>query len=69
MSDEKIQKYIVDSGITKIDQLNSVDTKVLKQIVIRNIIRFPSDFLFELTKKGFEDWRSQFVTSNTEKGR
>lgn len=45
-------------------ELYCVETKALKQAVRRNIDRFPDDFMFELTKKEFEDWRSQFVTSN-----
>ncbi|MBL7204328.1 MAG: ORF6N domain-containing protein [Desulfobacteraceae bacterium] len=44
-----------------------METKVLKQAVRRNIKRFPSDFMFELSKGEFEDWRSQFVTSNSDK--
>lgn len=44
-----------------------IETKVFKQAVKRNIERFPSDFMFELTKKELEDWRSQFVTSNSDK--
>jgi hypothetical protein len=35
--------------------LYGVDAKVLKQAVIRNIKRFPSDFMFELTKEEFEN--------------
>ena len=44
-----------------------METKVLKQAVRRNIRRFPSDFMFELSNEEFEDWRSQFVTSNSDK--
>lgn len=47
--------------------LYDVETKVLKQAVKRNIERFPKDFMFELTKEELENWRSQFVTSNSEK--
>jgi len=47
--------------------LYGVDTKVLKQAVRRNIKRFPPDFMFELTREEFENWRSQFVTSNGDK--
>ena len=43
--------------------LYGVETKALKQAVRRNIDRFPSDFMFELTDTEFENWRSQFVTS------
>ena len=31
--------------------LYEVETKVLNQAVKRNIIRFPEDFMFELTKE------------------
>jgi hypothetical protein len=47
--------------------LYAVETKVLNQAVKRNIIRFPDDFMFQLTKRETENWRSQFVTSNREK--
>jgi len=47
--------------------LYGVDTKVLKQAVRRSIKRFPPDFMFELTREEFENWRSQFVTSNGDK--
>jgi hypothetical protein len=47
--------------------LYQVQTKALKQAVRRNIQRFPEDFMFELSKKEFADWRSQFVTSNSDK--
>ena len=48
-------------------ELYGVETKALKQAVRRNIKRFPSDFMFELTKEEFQNWRSQFVTSNHDK--
>ena len=47
--------------------LYGVQTKVLKQAVRRNTKRFPDDFMFELTTKEFENWRSQFVTSKSDK--
>ncbi|MEW6655030.1 MAG: ORF6N domain-containing protein [Bacteroidota bacterium] len=47
--------------------LYGVETKVLKQAVRRNIQRFPSDFMFQLTKDEFKNWRSQIVTSNADK--
>ncbi|HKO45348.1 MAG TPA: ORF6N domain-containing protein [Pyrinomonadaceae bacterium] len=40
-----------------------VQTKVLKQAVRRNKNRFPSDFMFTLHKREFDNWRSRFVTS------
>jgi hypothetical protein len=42
-----------------------VPTKTLKQAVRRNIDRFPSDFMFELTHKEFAYLRSQIVTSSS----
>ncbi|MDP8298824.1 MAG: ORF6N domain-containing protein [Candidatus Tantalella remota] len=47
--------------------LYKVSTKVLKQAVKRNMVRFPEDFMFQLRKDEFESWRSQFVTSNRDK--
>ena len=44
-------------------ELYGVETKQLKRTVRRNIDRFPSDFMFELTKKELENWRCQFGTS------
>ena len=43
--------------------LYEVETKQLKRAVRRNIDRFPGDFMFELTKSEFENWRYQFGTS------
>ena len=47
--------------------LYGIETKRLKEQVKRNISRFPEDFMFELTKSEFENWRSQFATSNSDK--
>ena len=55
------QKVMLDRDLA---ELYGVQTKALKQAVRRNIKRFPSDFMFELTKEEFKDWRSQFVTSS-----
>ena len=57
-------KVILDRDLA---ELYGVETKVLKQAVRRNIDRFPADFMFEMTKTEFEDWRSQFVTSKSDK--
>lgn len=43
--------------------LYGVETKRLKEQVRRNSDRFPPDFMFELTKDEFDNWRSQFATS------
>ena len=45
-------------------ELYEVPTKALKQAVNRNIGRFPSDFMFELTAEEFSNLRSQIVTSS-----
>ena len=58
------KKVMLDRDLA---ELYGVKTKALKQAVRRNIKRFPADFMFELTKKEFENWRSQFVTSNQDK--
>jgi phage regulator Rha-like protein len=52
-------KVMLDSDLAA---LYEMDTKVLKQSVRRNLNRFPSDFMFELTKGEYESLRSQIVT-------
>ena len=47
--------------------LYGVQTKVLNQAVKRNKERFPESFCFQLNKIEFENWKSQIVTSNSEK--
>ncbi len=47
-------------------ELYGVKTKVFKQAVKRNMGRFPADFMFELSKEEFTNWRSQFVTSKSD---
>ncbi len=48
-------------------ELYGVQTKVFNQAVKRNISRFPDDFMFQLSKEEFENWKSQIVTSNSDK--
>ena len=45
-------------------ELYGVTTKRLNEQVKRNINRFPKEFMFQLTKEEFENWRSHFATSN-----
>ena len=45
-----------------------VETKVLNQAVKRNINRFPSDFMFQLSEDEDDGLRSQIVTSNKRGG-
>ena len=58
------QKVMLDRDLAV---LYGIETRVLKQAVRRNITRFPEDFMFALSKEEFENWRSQFVTSNSDK--
>lgn len=44
--------------------LYEVETRVLNQAVKRNIKRFPKDFMFQLTKGGWDNLRSQIVISS-----
>ena len=58
------QKVMIDRDLA---ELYGVETKYLKRQVRRNEKRFPDDFMFEMTKEEFENWRSQFVTSKEDK--
>ncbi len=57
------QQVILDSDLAR---LYGVETKRLKEQVRRNLNRFPTDFMFELTKE--ECLRSQFATLNGGRG-
>jgi len=63
--------YLVNGYKVMLDrdlaELYGVETKYLKRQVKRNIDRFPKDFMFEMSQKDFEKWRSQFVTSKEDK--
>jgi len=58
------QKVMLDRDLAK---LYGVKTKRLNEQIRRNLSRFPEDFMFQLTKKEFENWKSQFATSNRDK--
>jgi S-adenosylmethionine synthetase len=58
------QKVMLDRDLAL---LYGIETKRLKEQVKRNRNRFPEDFMFELTKIEFENWRSQIATSNSAK--
>jgi len=47
-------------------ELYQVETRVLNQAVKRNSDRFPDDFIFQLTKEEFSNWKSQIVTSHSD---
>ena len=55
------QKVMLDRDLAELYQ---VETRVLNQAVKRNIKRFPSDFMFQVTEDEFESWKSQFVISS-----
>ena len=56
------QRVMLDRDLSMI---YGVETRVLNQAVKRNIERFPSDFMFQLTDKEMQDWRSQIVMSKS----
>ena len=47
--------------------LYGVETKRLNEAVKRNKERFPDRFCFQLDKNEFNNWKSQFATSNSDK--
>ncbi len=55
------EKVMLDSDLAN---LYGVETRVLVQAVMRNIERFPRDFMFQLDKQEFENLKSQFVISS-----
>ena len=59
------QKVMLDSDLAK---LYGVETRQLNRQVRRNIIRFPDDFMFELSKEEFENLKCQNGTSSSEYG-
>ena len=59
------QKVMLDADLAA---LYAVETKVLNQSVRRNIERFPTDFMFQLTQPEMEGLRSQTVTLKAGRG-
>jgi len=55
------QKVMLDADLA---ELYNVENKMLKRAVRRNIDRFPGDFMFELSKKEWENLKNHFGTSN-----
>ncbi len=49
---------------TQLASLYGVNVEELEQAVKRNLNRFPSDFMFQLTHQEFNNLKSQFVTSS-----
>ena len=60
------QKIMLDEDLAEMYQ---VETKRLNEQVKRNANRFPKDFMFTLTKKEYENLKSQNATSRSWGGR
>lgn len=58
------KKVMLDRDLA---EMYGVETSQLKRQVRRNIDRFPEDFMFEMNKTEFQNWRSQFGISNDDK--
>ena len=54
------QKVMIDKDLA---ELYGVETKRLNEAVKRNIKRFPTNFMFQLSQDEWENLRSQFATS------
>src|SRR3989339_681262 len=59
------QKVMLDGDLA---ELYEVETKRLNEQVRRNIKRFPSDFMFQLSYQEFSNLKSQIATSSTHGG-
>ena len=55
------KKVMLDFDLARLYQ---VETKALNQAVKRNMLRFPPDFMFQLTAEEVLNMRSQIVTSS-----
>jgi len=60
------QKVMLDADLAA---LYGVETKMLVRAVKRNINRFPTDFMFQLSKEEFDNLRFHFGTSSYWGGR
>ncbi len=59
------EKVMLDADLA---QLYGVEIRRLNEQVKRNIKRFPSDFMFQLTKEESDSLRSQFAILKTGRG-
>lgn len=62
----RTQKVMLDSDLA---ELYGVPIKRLNEQVRRNRKRFPSDFMFQLTREEYEGLRSRFATLNLGRGK
>jgi phage regulator Rha-like protein len=54
-------KVMIDSELA---ELYGIETKGLNRAIKRNIERFPKDFMFQLSKKEYQNLKSQIATSS-----
>jgi hypothetical protein len=54
-------KVMLDNDLA---ELYEVETKRINEQVKRNLSRFPTDFMFQLNEREFDNLRSQFATSS-----
>jgi len=59
------QRVMLDSDLAS---LYDVETKRLNEAVKRNIERFPTEFMFQLTSEEWDFLKSQFATSKKSRG-
>jgi phage regulator Rha-like protein len=59
------ERVMLDSDLAEI---YGVETKRLNEQVQRNLNRFPTDFMFQLTLAEYANLRSQFATSSSQYG-
>jgi arsenate reductase-like glutaredoxin family protein len=59
------QRVMLDADLAL---LYGVETRVLIQAIKRNALRFPADFMFQLSAEEFANLRSQFVISSSGAG-
>ena len=57
----RVEKVLLDSDLSALYQ---IETKRLKEAVRRNLIRFPIDFMFQLSEEEVENLRSQIASSS-----
>jgi len=60
------KQVMLSSDVAK---LYNSETKIINQVVKRNINRFPDDFCFQLTLSEWLNLRSQFVTSSEDRNK
>ena len=60
------QKVMLDFDLA---ELYGVETRILNQAVKRNIDRFPSDFMIQISREEYNSLRSQIVTLEPGRGK